>query len=162
MPAPLRELGEKIVDTIERPSRREARSRSCNQILLGGQRGKDLPTLGHEAETCLRDPVWGQPDEGYAFENGTPAAGGEQTHNGTNGRGLAHSVAAEQRDDFTSSDAESDVEEDLRRAIGGLQLLDPEHPSLHLVADIARNNTRIAAPRGAHAPRATPALQQYP
>src|SRR5260370_1747508 len=97
MSAPLRELGEKIIDTIERPSRREARSRSCNQILLGGQRGKDLPTLGHEAETCLRDPVWGQPDEGYAFENGTPAAGGLQTPNGTKGRSSAHSASAPPR-----------------------------------------------------------------
>src|SRR5260221_14556597 len=109
MTAPLRELGEKIVDTIERPSRREARSRSCNQILLGGQRGKDLPTLGHEAETCLRDPVWGQPDEGYAFENGTPAAGGEKTHNGTNGRGLAHFLSPAPPDDFYPPHAENEV-----------------------------------------------------
>src|SRR5258708_18456592 len=103
MTAPLRELGEKIVDTIERPSRREARSRSCNQILLGGQRGKDLPTLGHEAETCLRDPVWGQPDEGYAFENGTPAAGGQQTHNRTKGPWLFPFLRARPGRGFTSS-----------------------------------------------------------
>src|SRR5262245_23862853 len=46
--APLRELGKKIVDPLERPSRHgKARSRGRDQILLDGEGGKDLPALGN-------------------------------------------------------------------------------------------------------------------
>ena len=129
MAAPLCELGEKIVDALERPSRHgKARSRGRDQVLLDREGGKDLPTLGNQAEACLRDPIGRQPDERDALEGGTSAAGGQQTHEGANGGGLAHSIAAEERDDFARSDAQADVEQHLRRAVGGLQMIDCEHP----------------------------------
>src|SRR5262249_57663644 len=102
-------------------------------------------------------------DEGYTLEGGASAAGGQQAHEGANGGGLAHSVAAEEGDDFTRSDAQADIEQHLRRAVGGLQMVDCKHSaSLHLVAEVSRDDARIGAHPAGRAPPPPPTPNPHP
>jgi hypothetical protein len=68
-----------------------------------------------------------QPDQRQIVEDGTAAGGRQKAHDGVNGGRLAHAIAAQQRHDFTGTDAQADVEQDLRGAVGGLQMVDRKH-----------------------------------
>ena len=147
---PSGELGKKIVDRVERPARgREARGRGRDQVFLDGERRKDLPALGHEPETRLRDPVGRQADERQVVEDRAAAGGGQQAHDGLNGGGLAHAVAAQQGHHLAGADPESDVEQHLRGAVRGLQMLHGKHRAL----TPSRRRDRRPPPADQHGPR---------
>ena len=144
------ELRKKAVDPVERPSRgREARRGRRDQVLLDGEGWKDLPPLGNEPETSLRDSVWRQADQGQIVENGSPAARWQQPHDGVNGGRLAHAVAAQQGDHLAGADPKADVEQHLRGAIGGLQMVDCKHRGL----TPSRRRDRRPRPADQHANR---------
>jgi len=125
---PLGELRKKAVDPVERPSRGgKTRRRRRDQVLLDGEGRKDLPALGNKPEAGLRDPVGRQPDERQIVEDSTAAGGRQKSHDGVNGGRLAHAIAAQQRHDFAGTDAKADIEQDLRGAVGGLQMVDRKH-----------------------------------
>ncbi len=50
-----------------------------------------------------------------------------QAHHRADGRGLAHAVAAEQRDDLALAHFEVDIEQHLAASVAGLQALNLQH-----------------------------------
>jgi hypothetical protein len=62
----------------------------------------------------------------HTLELDPPGALLDQADNGTERRRLAGAVAAEQRDDLAIADLERDIEQDMRRAIMAVEVLNGE------------------------------------
>src|SRR5690606_39080185 len=123
------EVREELVDPVERPGALSAgpvRGRR-DQVLPHREVGEDLPALRDEADAALRDPVRGLPADAAALEADVAAARTHDPHDGAHRGGLAHAVAAEERDDLAGGDVEVHLEEDLALPVGGLEAADLEH-----------------------------------
>ncbi len=145
----LGKLRKEIEHARKRPARAVARSSSRDQVFGDGERRKDLPSLRHQAEPRLRDPVGRQSDERAALEHDAAAKHRQQAHDGVDRRGLTHAVAPQQRHHLAGIDPKADVEQHLGGAIGGLQVLDGKH---RLTPSRRRDRPRPRADRRALAP----------
>jgi hypothetical protein len=64
-----------------------------------------------------------------AVEQDAAALGGQHAHDGLDGGGLAHAVAADQGYDLARGDVQVHAEQHFARAVAGLQLLELQHQS---------------------------------
>jgi hypothetical protein len=97
VPCPLGESREERVHAIKRPRRRRRparRTRTRHEILVDGERGKDLPHLRHQADTCLGDAIRRPCTDRATVEAHAAVVRREHADHALDGRGLAHSVAA--------------------------------------------------------------------
>ena len=81
-------------------------------------------------------PAWamrngGSPAIGRPSKRIWPALHGQQAHEGADGGGLAHAVAAHQAHHLAGADGEVDAEQHLRLAVAGLEARDVEQRRAH-------------------------------
>src|SRR5262245_32650326 len=126
--APFRQNGKKVVDAIQRPSRRpEARRAGGNEVFLNCERWKHLATLGHESKPRLCDTEGRQSDQREPVECGNAAFRLQQSHERGNRGCLAHAITADQSHHLAGANRKTDVEQDLRRAIGCCKAFNRQH-----------------------------------
>src|SRR5262249_21312101 len=113
--------------------------------------GKDLPALGDEAEAGLGDAELRPAVNRPAPESDLAAAGRRQSHDGADGGGLPHPVAAEECDHLAGVHAEAHAEEHLALAVAGLDAVKLEHAGPHRLPD--RPRARARSPRSPPAAR---------
>src|SRR5205814_10055057 len=100
---------------------------SREQVLALGEVREHLAPLRHEADAGFSDAVGGEAVHGLAVEADLAGLRRAKAHDRFDGRGLAHAVAAEEAHHLRRGDVERDAEEDLARAVGGLDLAQLEH-----------------------------------
>ncbi|CDH46420.1 hypothetical protein BN874_460041 [Candidatus Contendobacter odensis Run_B_J11] len=74
------------------------------QIILDAERGEDLAAFGHLADASGDDAMGRPAGDVLTGEADTATAGGMETGQGVEQGGLAGAVAADQRDQFASTD----------------------------------------------------------
>jgi hypothetical protein len=128
-PRPRGELGKELEHARPRPrlARAEPVRRGRHEVLPDGERGEHLAALRDESEAPLRHAIRRQPVQGHAVEKDLARAMRQQAHDGPHGRGLAHAVAAEQRDHFGRAHHEVHPEQHLAGAIRRFEPAHREH-----------------------------------
>ena len=93
----LGEPREGVVDALDRP-RAAARLRDDAQMLVDGERAPQPPPLRHVADAEPRDLRRIEPRQLLAAEADRAAGRAHEAHDGLAERGLAHAVAADDRE----------------------------------------------------------------
>ncbi|RYC77787.1 hypothetical protein BFJ63_vAg19339, partial [Fusarium oxysporum f. sp. narcissi] len=111
--AALVQLREDLVDAIHSPWRgpRGPAGRRRHEVLVQGQVGKDVPSLGHEAHAQPRDLVGRQAGDVDALERDVPALLRKQPQDAVHRGRLSHAVAAHEAHHLALSDGQVHVEE---------------------------------------------------
>ena len=92
------------------------------EVLADGEPWKNPAVLGNEAHPEAGDLVRRPSRQIHAVELDRPAPGFQEPHRGLHQRGLAHPVAAEERDRLAGAHLERDAEEDRRRPVAGVDV----------------------------------------
>ena len=119
----LGEAWKHAVDLVRRP---RTRQRDRGQVFMHRERLEDVALLGHPADAGERALLRRQSGDVAPREHDGAAAVAGDADDGVDERGLAHAVAAEQRQRLALRQRERDVGKDHRLAIAGPQPLDAE------------------------------------
>ncbi len=114
--------------TLDRPrlGRAAAIGRGGDEILANGEIGKHLSSLGHEAQTRARHDVRRQTVQRTPAEVDAARLDRHEAHHRAHGGGLAHAVAAKQRDHTARRHLERDTEQHLAEAVRSFDGLEPQ------------------------------------
>ena len=96
------------------------------EVFLHRQFGEDAPLFRHIAKPAAYDRVRRLVRDVLAFEDDAAGALLDQADDRAKGRRLAGAVAPEQRDHLAIADLERDIEQDMRRTIVAVEILDAE------------------------------------
>src|SRR5690606_4479467 len=102
-------------------------ARRRDRILAPGQVGENAPPFRHQADAAARGQVGRPAGNVLAAEADLAALGRQQAHDGADGGGLAHAVAAHQPDHLAFPDGEIDPEQNLAAALGHIDGLQCQH-----------------------------------
>src|SRR6266404_9358619 len=93
------------------------------------QRRKQPPALGHDRDLAIGDVVRSQAYQALIApsDRSRPDLRRRQTHDRADEGGLAHTVTAEQRDDFAGADIQRDAANDNRLTIAAKQVANLKH-----------------------------------
>ena len=114
-----------IASVVQRGLPAGSGCRGGGEVLPHREAGEDAAPLRHQAEAELGDAERGQPAQLPPFEGDRAAMRRGHSHDGADGRGLAHAVAAEQRHHLAAVDFEVDLEQHLALAVARLQVPQP-------------------------------------
>src|SRR3989338_7836251 len=116
------------------------------EVLAHAERAEDAPALRDDGESLLGDGVGWAAALRAALEDDVAAPGRREPGHRTDERGLAHAVAAENRDDGPLVDVEAHALQHVGVAVVGVDLAHREERLRH-------GRSRRRAPRGWSAPR---------
>ncbi len=106
-------------------------ARGCHQIFVDRQIRKNLPPFRHQADTELCDFIRWLATHLLPTETDSAGAGARHAHDGADGRGLAHAVAAHQGDHLADADGKRQAKQHLAQAIAGLDPINFEQDIGH-------------------------------
>src|SRR3546814_11161924 len=106
--------------------------RGVNQSLAHLEIGENLPAVRHEADAYLGDAVAGQAADVAAAETDGALRGRSQPHDRADRGGLAHAVAAHERDHLAGIDGKAHAEQHLAAAVEGVDGVDLDRKSTRL------------------------------
>ena len=102
-----------------------------DEIFVHRQVRKDLAAFRHQADAEFCDLIRRQAAHFLAGEADRACAGRRHAHDGADGRGLAHAVAAHQGDHLARLDLQRQAEQHLAEAVAGLDAVDFEQGFSH-------------------------------
>src|SRR5438445_9849336 len=152
-PEPITEVREEAVDRVE-PQPAGTHDRRQQEVLLDGEAREDAALLRAEGDPQARDPVRRQGDELAAREPNGAAAATHDPHDRFQGGRLARAVATEERHHLARANLEIDAVEDVRLAVPGVEIVDPEQRLRHDRIPCTPGSRPGSAPRsGSRPPR---------
>jgi len=113
---PLGEPRKQRIDLVDGPA---ARPRHRGEVLLDGERFEDVAFLRHPADPGMRALIRPQPGDVGAVERDAAAEIAGHPDNGVDQRGLAHAVAAKQRQRLAFGERQRDVRQHHGLAVAG-------------------------------------------
>jgi len=104
--------------------------RHHRNVLFHGEVGKDLTALGDEPEPETRHAKGRPSVHALAIENDLTRPQRKDAHDRQDRGGLSHAVSAQERDNLSGIDVDTDVEQHLAYAISCIHVLHAQHARL--------------------------------
>jgi len=130
---PLLQPREEIIDLLEVPFSRAPES--DEKVFSNGEGGEDPSPLRDKGHPHGSSPEVREARQIRSFENDLPAPGRCKADDGPNQGGLAHAISSQESNDRPLGDMEGNPLEDIRIAVVGMDIFNPQHRLLNPKVD---------------------------